>query len=1006
MEFRVLGPLEVRHEERSVPLGGRMQQAVLALLLMHANEVVFVDQLIDELWGGLPPATGRAVIHSYVSRLRKLLEPVGRERPARQILLTPPLGYRLELQPEQLDLHRFERLVDQACHVGAQGHLEDAADGLQAALALWRGPALAGIGVERLRAHAHRLEERRLNVLEEWIDLELRLGHHNDLVAQVEELVATHPFREGLVGQLMRALCMSGRQADALNVYQAARRTLVQELGIEPGPALQQLQRAILRSDPSVALAASGPARSARPREAAVPPPCQLPPGITDFVGRRDALGQATCLVEQADGPPAPTVTVITGKAGVGKTAFAVHLAHQIRSRYPDGQLFVDLRAAETNAADPAEVLVGFLCALGVDRGALPQGLNDRVGLYRSLLADRRVLVLLDNATCEAQVRPLLPSGAGCATLVTSRARLAGFAGARILPLDVFQTDEALELLAKVVGRERVAQEPEAARAIVACCGCLPLAVRIAAAKLAARPERRMQTLAGRLRDEHRRLHELRVGDLEVRASIALGYQSHPDDTRRAFRLLGLVHAATFPAWLVAALLDRAVAAGEELTERLVDAGLLETSGEDEAGQVRYRFHDLLRAFARERLQDEEPADVRDHALQRAARAYLARAQGATNAWFTAERDSLAAMVEQTHGAGLWELTWQLALAASGSFEAHSSWDTWRRTHELALDAARRAADHHAEASVMRRLGDLHLDQSDWSQALARFTASRSMFRDLGDRHGEAQALCGLGDTYREQGQLGQALTCFTTCLPILRAVGDGRGQAEALRSLGIIFRQQGRLDDALAQLKACLRMSCELGDPRWEAIVRRSLGMVYRDQGRLDDARACLERCLATLRELDDRLWQAYTLNGLGQVLREQGALEDACSRLTESVAIFQQLHDRCGEGWALQALGDVLRDQGRLNEAQAILNRSLTTFRQLGHEPGEAYSLQSLGEVLRRAGRLDEAHPLIEHALGLARKLALHPCQARAQASLDAIVAWSRPVLDSAGEFASRMS
>jgi DNA-binding SARP family transcriptional activator/tetratricopeptide (TPR) repeat protein len=989
MEFRVLGPLEVWAGGRRLPLGGPKPRAVLATLVLHPGKVVSVERFVEDLWDGTPPATARNIVQGHVVGLRRALQPGCGPDAASHLLATRPPGYVLQVDPEQADVYRFEALVARARQAIADGADERSAGLLRQALALWRGPALADVGSEQLRrVEGARLEEARLHALEARIEADLRLGRHGELISELAALVAAYPLREGLVGQLMLALHRSGRQAEALEVYRETWRAMVEELGVEPGSALSQLQRELLATDPVAQPVPSAPRGAGGP---ARPAPGQVPPVVSDFTGREVTLRHARNLVEGAAGRTAPTVTVVAGKAGVGKTTFAVRLADQLRSRFPDGQLFVNLRGVEDRPVDPAVALAGFLRALGVDRASIPRPLDERVSLYRSVLANRRVLVVLDNAAGEAQVRPLLPSGAGCAALVTSRPRLAGLEGAQTLTLDVFQPGEALELLTTVAGPERVAAEPDAAREIVRLCGYLPLAVRIAAARLASRPQRRLQALAERLGDERRRLHELRAGDLEVRASMAPSYQGQDPEVRRAFRLLGLLDAPSLPAWMAAVLLDR-VLDDEGPAEQLLDAGLLEAAVEDEAGQARYRFHDLVRLFARELLEVEERPEERRAALERAARAYLARAELAGRGWYPVERVNLVAITVQAHRAGLWELTWKLALAGSAFFEEHSHWDDWRHTHELALQAARRAGDRHAEAVVLRRLGDLHLDQSDWIQAQASFGACLPIFGELGDRHGEALALCGLGDTHREQGRLDEARACFGACLPVLREVGDRRGQAEALRSLAIISRQQGRLDDALSRLEECLRVSKGLGDPRWEAIARRSLGMVYRDLGRKDEARACFERSLAALRELDDRLWQAYTLNSLGQVLRELGTLEPAHAALAESVTIFQELHDPCGEGWALQALGDVLRDQRRRGQAHAALDRSLTIFRQLGQEPGEAYALQSLGELLRDEGRLDEARSPLEQALAMARRLDMHACQARARASLDAIAAAPR--------------
>jgi DNA-binding SARP family transcriptional activator len=970
-----------------VPLGGPAQRTVLAVLLLNGNQATSIDRLVDAVWGEAPPVTARAVVHSYVSRLRALVKPDQRS-PARQPLLTVPTGYLLRVRPGELDLLEFERRVDRARQARAAGRSEDAATEFRAALALWRGPALAGLGAGRLAAEARRLEERRMVTLEERIEQELRLGRHGEVIAELEALVATHPFRETLVGQLMLALFRSGRQGEALDAYQRTRQTMIEELGIEPGRALRQLQQDILKgqlSTPEHIPVSTHPTPPLATRTTVVPVPRQLPPDLGDFTGRRDMLRQARRLILPVEGSTAPTVTVISGKAGVGKTTMAVHLAHRLAHRFPDGQLFVNLRGAEALALPPAEVVAGLLTALGVDSGAVPPDLDQRIALYRSLIADRRILVVLDNAASEEQLRPLLPSGSRCAALVTSRTRLSGLEGARPLRLDVLHPDEALELFARVVGAHLVADEPEAARAIVGYCGCLPLAVRIAAVRLAGRPGRPLRTLAQRLGDERRRLRELRAGDLDVHASLALSYRSQDRRTQRAFRLLGVLDAASFPTWLAGPLLDQPPETGEELVERLVDVGLLETGAEDDAGQARFGFHDLVRAFARDRLRQDSGAQ-RAAALQRAAGAYLDRAAAATPTWFAAERASLVALTQQLHTVGRWEPTWRLALAVSAFLEAHSFWDDWRRTHEAALDATRRAGNRVAEANVLRRLGDLHLDQSDWTAASACFTACLPVFRSIGDRRGEARALAGLGDTHRECGQLVEATSCLDDCLPIFRELEDARGEAEALRSLGILHRQQGRLPDALTQLEMSLEVSQRLEDPRWEAIVRRSLGIVHRDRGDYAAARAYFERCLVTLKQVDDRLWQAYTQTSLGQVLREQGALNEARAQLEDSVAGFQLLHDRSGEGWALQALSDVLCDQGRFVDAHAAGERALAIFRQLGNEPGEAWALQSLGDILLREDRRDDARPLLKKALELARRLGVQPCLTRAQTSLEA--------------------
>jgi hypothetical protein len=397
-------------------------------------------------------------------------------------------------------------------------------------LALWRGPALAGAASEVLeRTAVLRLEEGRLVALEERLEVDLGLGRHVELVGELEALVATHPDRERLRRQLMLALYRSGRQGEALTVYRNTRQMLVEELGLEPSPALQELEQAILRGDTAIAPALPAGAE-ARHQPPSPPGPCLLPPDIDDFTGRQAAIAQLQQLLE-GDQATAIVISAIAGKAGVGKTALAVRVAHRLRPRFADGQLYVNLRGAEAQALDQAEVLAGFLRALGVEGAVIAEGLEERVRQYRSRLADRRVLVVLDNAASEAQVRPLLPASPGCAVLVTSRARLSGLEAAHPLTLDVLEADQAVELLATLAGPGRVAAEPEAAATIVGLCGWLPLAVRIAGARLAGRPQWRLALLAERLADEHRRLDELATGD---RRSVPASRSATTAATRRS----------------------------------------------------------------------------------------------------------------------------------------------------------------------------------------------------------------------------------------------------------------------------------------------------------------------------------------------------------------------------------------------------------------------------------------------------------------------------------------
>lgn len=608
MNFDVLGPLRVRLGEQPVPLSAPMPRMVLGVLLTRANTPVPVDVLVDALWAGQRDPRAAKKLQLHVHRLRRALGD-----PAR--ILYENGGYTLRVHPGELDAECFESALTESTGAGQAAH---AVVLLRQAMGLWRGDPFSDIvDLPLLRAEADRLSERRLAGLAQLYTAELACGHATVIVPELVELAGRHPMREQLQGLLMTALYQAGRQADALEVYQRTRGALVEQLGLEPGNELQRLEHAILTGDPM--LATPGTPSIA---------PAQLPADINDFTGRKTQLATVTHLAGAAD-RSASVLVAITGKAGVGKTALAVHAAHRLRDQYPDGQLFVSLRGTEANPLCATDVLARFLRSLGVDPTAIPEDAEERAALYRSRLADRRLLILLDDAACEAQLRPLLPGTSGCAVLVTCRARLAGLGGARVVDLDVFEPDQALELLARAAGPQRMAAELAAAREIVRLCGFLPLAVRVAGARLGARPHWPLSRLEADLTDEDTRLDTLRLGDLEVRASLARSYETLDVVARRAFRLLGLLEIREFAPWVTAALLDISQAKAEELMDTLVDLHLLDVAGRDASGRLRYRFHDLLRAYAREVVAVAEPENCRFAALDRAFGGWLALAEEA-----------------------------------------------------------------------------------------------------------------------------------------------------------------------------------------------------------------------------------------------------------------------------------------------------------------------------------------------------------------------------------------
>jgi tetratricopeptide (TPR) repeat protein len=740
----------------------------------------------------------------------------------------------------------------------------------------------------------------------------------------------------------------------------------------------------------------------------------QLPPDVDDFTGRDDALRTIRDLLEPSgEQATAVVVSAIAGQAGVGKTALVTRVAHQLRPAFPDGQLYVNLRGPDGQLLQPADVLAELLMELGVARAAIPDRVDQRAARYRAQLADRRILVVLDSAGEEAQVLPLLPDAPGSAVLITSRALLE-VGATHTLVLDVLPRDQAVELLAKVVGAARVAAEPEATRTIVELCGHLPLAIRIAGAKLDAGGRAPLAMLARRLAAEHGRLAELKLRDLEVRASFALGYEDLDEDERRIFRLLGLLKAPDFSAWVATALLDVDLTKAEELIGRLVAAEVLEvaqTAQETPNGQARYRFHDLLRILARERLWTEESPEAQESMLHRTLGTYLGLATRANErlepgstqadaatwpalglsgvveqieadpaAWFTAERIGLIAAVEQAYDNGLWKTTWELAGSLAYFFKLQTHWTDWQLTQRHALRAARRARDRHATANALRSLGDVHAQLGRFTRAVDELDQALALFETLGDHGREARTLVNLGNAYREQGVFDEAIARFDRALHRFRALGDRLGEAWTLEGLGVVLRQQGRLDDGTACFEQALTLFQQVGDRRGEAYCLVDLGIVYRDKGQAQAALQWLHQAQPIFRDLDDRQGEINVLLEKGHMLREQGSFEEALVLLESCLAAYTRSGGRAGEAWTRFNLGMVHQAQGRFDAAATEFDRCRALFADLGDRRGAAWTSIGLGHVELAQGR-EESLGHFERAalllrdvgdqLGLARAL-----------------------------------
>ncbi|MGH3785880.1 MAG: BTAD domain-containing putative transcriptional regulator [Pseudonocardiaceae bacterium] len=831
MDFEVLGPLRIRQQQQPVQLSAPMARMVLGVLLTRANTPVPVDVLVDALWAGQRDPRAAKKLQLHVHRLRRVLGDPARIRFENG-------GYTLRVHPGELDAERFESALAEGTDAGAPAR---AVALLRAALRLWRGDPFSDVtDLPLLRAEADRLAERRLAGLAQLYAAELACGHANAIIPELVELAARHPMREQLQGLLMTALYQAGRQAEALEVYHRTRGALVEQLGLEPGNELQRLEHAILTGDPMLET----------PTTPAITP-AQLPADISDFTGRKAPLATVQHLAAAAD-RSVTVLVAITGKAGVGKTTLAVHAAHRLRAHYPDGQLFVNLHGGQTDPLAPTDVLARFLRSLGVDRTAIPEDAEERAALYRSRLADRRLLILLDNAACEAQLRPLLPGTPGCAVLVTSQTRLAGLNGARLVDLDIFEPDHAIELLARVAGPQRVAAEPAAAREIVRLCGFLPLAVRVAGARLGARPHWPLSRLESELADEHHRLDKLRLGDLEVRTSLALSCESLDAMARCAFRRLGLLEIRDFAPWVTAALLDVEQGTAEELLDTLVDRHLLDVVGRDASGRLRYRLHDLLRIYARELVAQEPEAD-RLAALDRAFGGWLGLAEEAgrcmassafpgtfesgtcwqpdesvvnavaTDApgWFKAEWAALIGAVEQAYSVGSDHLGWALGVRLARFFLVRGYYDDWRQVCELMLAGARRAANGGREGMAPRGVAELHRLQHRLDEALEGFDQTLTICGAAGDRAGHTQAAA------HRSGRFDDVLPRLENALTYLRELADRHSDASAMRRLGTMHQLQRCYEKAARCLQQVLDALDVFSDPL------RSVALVPSGPGR-----------------------------------------------------------------------------------------------------------------------------------------------------------------------------
>lgn len=930
VRFEVLGPIRSWRGDAAIDLGPLQQRVVLAVLLLQQNRPIGRQQIINAVWGEAEPRQAGNLVHRHISALRHALE-LGRHPSSESGQLAwTDAGYVLTVPPAGLDLAAFDREVDAARKARTAGELVSAAEVLRSALGRWRGPLCDGLTSPYLDAQRDRLEERRISVTEDRIDLDLAIGDRDDVVAELRQLVTEHPWRERLHGLLMLALYRSGRRADALAAFHDARRLLGEELGIDPGAALQRLHQQILTADPELGAQAHGgavPARGGSPVRSRRPVPAQLPHSVAGFSGRRAEMDWLNALLPGGADETGRTVVIaaLAGTAGVGKTALAVHWAHQIRDRFPDGQLYVNLRGFDPAGAamEPTNAIRAFLDAFDVPPDRIPVDLDAQAALYRTMLAGRRVVIVLDNARDAAQVRPLLPGTPTCLVLVTSRNRLLSLAaadGARLLEIDLLPADQARVLLVDRLGEGRVTAEPAAADAIIGACAGLPLALSIVSAHASANSRLSLEDLADELRQSHGGLSELNVGDMhtDLRDVFSWSYHALSSQTQRVFRLLGLHAGLDIGVSAAASLAGIPSAQARALLTELTSTHLL-----TDRSRARFAFHDLLRAYARELSDEHDSAEDRRAAVHRLldhylCTAYLARVllrptrddaigldppgplvtteelgdHRAALAWFSREHQVLLTALRQAVAEGFDVHAWQLAWAVAPFFERSGHWHDAAAAEQLGLDAANRLGDAHAQALCHRCLADYAYGPlRRYAEARDQLAQALEVYEELGDHNGQAQTHLSLALVLDRENRYEAALDEAEQALGLFQMAGHRAGQARALNALGWFHVQLGRHQGGLTSCQQALDLQKELGDQFGQADTLDSIATAYKGLGNYPEAVAHYQQAVLLYREFGHRHSEADTLACLGDLHRAYGNSVAARDAWHEALAILNEL-------------------------------------------------------------------------------------------------------------------
>lgn len=983
MQVQLLGPVQLYGSDELIELGRPQQRCVFALLALSPGQTVPVESLVERVWGEAPPRNGRTALYSYVSRLRGVLREAD---PSGQAALRRRSGgYALEIDPDLVDLHRSRRLAVEARAASAAGELATAASLFTEATARWHAcqsplGGLSGDWADRTRTGlAHEGQA----LLVERFDAAIRAGWHETVIGPLSEAVAAHPLTESLARLLMLALYRAGSHADALETFAALRRRMVDELGDEPGPAVRRMHEQILRRDPDLDLepeqppappAAASDGEEERATAAAWVPLCQLPPVPPHLVGRAELLAQLVATLQQPAHDGTVALATITGPPGVGKTALAAAVAHRLRETYPDGQWYVHL-----GSAAPGRVLAELLEASGMDSGLIPDGLDRRAAALRSRLADRRVLLLLDDAEGAAQLRPLLPGTPQAAVLVTSRNRLAGLAEASdTVQLPPLADRDAVELVSRVAGADRVDREPDAVAELCRWCGGLPLAVRIAASRLAAHPDLPVQRFAQRLRDHRHRLNELAVDDLAVRPGLHLSYQGLDGVQQALLRHLAALGNHPVAEWTLGVLVDDATD-GSRHAEALAAASLLDSLGADATGEPRYRLHDLVAAYAGE-LAEAQPQQVRAAArrqldalmalsdsayrhlhvdttdLPAAQRpipdgvlpaAEVARQTADPVGWLVAERASLVATISRAC-----DLGWHADAAALADrvlthvLRVHVGPSGIRRIYEQIRDTARTAGDElvawRAEARLCTELAI--------SGRIAAAADGLSGCADAFERIGaDAELAFSLGASANYQRYLGggpELLARAQRALSIARGCG-AKTEVEATRQLAAMLAGLGRRGDALPLFERALDLATTHGLIADRTVTLLNMAAAAYAHGELDQAEATSSRAMELVDGTTDPRGVAYLLLLSARIAAARDRRQDALEGAEEAAGWFSELGDVLGEAMAHSQVGRLRLAFGDAAQAVPLLESAAHTLHSVGMYAAHTDTLSTLTEA-----------------------------------------------------------